>query len=134
VLIARLGELGADRDTKARLELARLIGSKDPRLLTPGDPSSPCIPAWASRTDIPIATFYRQSGNDIGKMLGSFGGRMDCIKAEQGNSAKGFGEFNRKLVAKGKSRDGLRTFDGLPSYDPRSTRYRPPGGGGGCVM
>lgn len=59
------------------------------------------------------------------------GGGVDA-----GDSAKGFAEFNRKLIARSKVQDGIHRFANLPSYDPRSTRYRPPGsgGGGGCVM
>lgn len=73
--VARLGPLGAERDTEARLSLATLIGSTDERLLKPADPGSVDIPAWVGNPKATIETCYELAKEDIGRMLGRYGGR-----------------------------------------------------------
>lgn len=72
---ARLGPLGAERDTAARLALATLIGSTDERLLAPASPDATDIPAWVGNPKATIETCYGLAREDIGRMLGRYGGR-----------------------------------------------------------
>ncbi len=73
--VARLGPLGAERDTEARLALAAMIGSTDERLLKPASPDATDIPAWVGNPKATIETCYELSKEDIGRMLGRYGGR-----------------------------------------------------------
>lgn len=74
--LARLGEMGAKRDEEARHALAARIGSTDARLVEPGDPLSPNIPAWVGNpSKSPIFDCYRDSDDHLGDMLGLYGGR-----------------------------------------------------------
>ena len=143
VYIARLGEEGARRDTAARLRLAREIGSSDPRLLVAGDPATPSIPAWASRLDLDISTLYKQTGGNLDKLFGLYGGRIDCGGTSAGDYADWITQCSQRVNAlnrnergtldgkRGNSEDeiGLIRGRGLPAYDPRSNRYGAKSGG-----
>lgn len=73
--LVRLGKAGAQRDEGARRALAARLGSDDPRLLAPGDPMSPDLPAWAYNPVLAsIDTCYRIA-KSVPRMLALYGGR-----------------------------------------------------------
>lgn len=89
--VARLGPLGAERDTEARLYLANLIGSTDERLLTPASPDAVDIPAWVGNPKATIETCYELAKEDIGRMLGRYGGRATENRAAVASGGGGCG-------------------------------------------
>ncbi len=72
--VARLGPLGAARDTAARLELAALAVLPDPRLTAPADPKSPNVPSWVTNPAAPIMV-CRNLSSDLGAMFTRYGGQ-----------------------------------------------------------
>jgi hypothetical protein len=76
-MVARLGRLGAARDEESRRRLAAKIGSVDPRLLAPADPTSTDVPCWATSPVATIETCYDLSRSRLGPMFGRYGGRPD---------------------------------------------------------
>jgi hypothetical protein len=133
--VARLGELGAQKDTEARATLAVIIGSSDPLLLTPSSPKSVDIPCWVSNPIAPIEECYKAAKGDIKRMMFLYGGRVNTQAGKfpgmTVEDLRALGDMNRKILqrgAGGQSTQGdLMRFDGLPSWDPRSRDYR--GGG-----
>lgn len=128
--IAKLGEVGAQRDNEARWTLARKIGSNDPRLLSAADPNSPSIPAWAARQDLDIYTLYLQRRGDISSLLSLYGGRMECVDDSDTTRAslyEAYAAANRRICGEPSARELIR-FDGLSSLDPRSRGYGSTGG------
>ena len=85
--LARLGELGAQRDNEARARLAALIKSNDPRLLAKADPMSPDIPSWVTNPLVSIETCYGKSKERIGPMLALYGGRASEATGRGGSKA-----------------------------------------------
>jgi hypothetical protein len=74
--LARLGLEGARIDERERRRLAEAIGSTDPRLLAPGDPMSPDIPAWVTNPKLAdIERCYAFAKQDLRRMLARYGGR-----------------------------------------------------------
>lgn len=78
--LARLGELGAQRDMAARLKLAEYLAGRglpaDPRLFAPADPLSPDIPAWVTNpAKADILRCYALSKENLSSMLALYGGR-----------------------------------------------------------
>jgi hypothetical protein len=141
VHISRLGEFGAERDTKARRELAGKLGSNDPRLLGQADPNSPSIPAWVANPLVTIDTCFSLAKNSIDVMFEEHGGRFAGSGGMAGSLWDGLAEANRAMIARSDaladrtaSGEGIITggFPGLQPGDPRGTfRGRGPGGSGG---
>lgn len=73
--LVRLGAEGARRDQDSRHRLAVALGSDDPRLLAPGDPLSPDLPAWVYNPTETIEKCHMFSKRDTSRMLGLYGGR-----------------------------------------------------------
>lgn len=73
--LVRLGTEGARRDQESRRRLAAVLGSDDPRLLAPGDPLSPDLPAWVYNPTETIEKCHLFSKGDTSRMLGLYGGR-----------------------------------------------------------
>lgn len=78
--VARLGELGAQRDAAERMRLAQYIAAKglpvDPRLIEAADLLSPDIPSWVTNpTKADILRCYALSNELLAPMLGLYGGR-----------------------------------------------------------
>lgn len=81
--LVRLGKEGARRDEQARWGLLRETNSDDPRLLAPGDPMSPDLPAWVfNPNDADIGKCFKFSKGDLSRMLGLYGGRAAEHAAE----------------------------------------------------
>lgn len=72
-----LGEEGARRDEVSRRRLAYSIGSTDARLLAPGNPASPDLPAWAFNPSESIEKCHAFSKGDVSRMLAKYGGRAE---------------------------------------------------------
>lgn len=130
--VARLGEEGARIDTEARARLAVAIGSRDPLLLTPADPTSTDVPCWVSNPVAPIEECYTLAECDIKRMVSLYGGRLNTFGGQAASMGledlRALGERNRKLNSGGE-RGQLMSFDGLPSWDPRSHGRGMPGSG-----
>ncbi len=73
--LVRLGREGARRDEEARRALAARLGSTDPRLLAPGDPMSPDLPAWAYNPLLASIDTCHRIAKSIPRMLALYGGR-----------------------------------------------------------
>ncbi len=131
--VARLGEDGAKIDTEARARLASIIHSTDALLTTPAKADSTDIPCWVSNPVAPIETCFALAGGDIKRMIFLYGGRVNPSvgRAQSMNieELQALGEANLKLVG-GRETPRLQTFDGLPSWDPRSRNFQGGGGGG----
>lgn len=74
--VARLGEIGARRDNEARARLAVSASITDERLSAPADPLSVDVPAWVTNPVTSIDRCYALSRNQLGTMLGQYGGRV----------------------------------------------------------
>lgn len=132
--LVRLGAEGARRDEDARRTLAVRIRSDDPRLLAPGDPLSPDLPAWAfNPNDADIAKCHAFSKGDISRMLAKYGGRAEENVARSKmtlEDAKFMATQNRELQHPLPSRrvvsaDGLFDYTGIPGAgDGGARRWR----------
>lgn len=129
--VAKLGAIGAARDETARRLLAGTIKSTDPRLLAPGNPLATSIATWAARPDLKILDLYRDEEKSLDRLFSAFGAQFQGSKSAVKNSAIGLADMARAINARVAGNvDGHKQFANLPSWDPRSTRYRPEGGGG----
>lgn len=132
--LVRLGAEGARRDEDARRTLAVRIRSEDPRLLAPGDPLSPDLPAWVyNPNDADIAKCHAFSKGDISRMLAKYGGRAEENVARSKmtlEDAKFMAAQNRELQQPLSSRrvvsaDGLFDYTGIPGAgDGEPRRWR----------
>ncbi len=96
--IVRNGEMGAQRDYDARMMLARMTGSTDPRLLAMADPMSPNIAAWVGNpSKASITSCYRDSDDNIGEMLALYGGQpLEHGKKQAADEDGEFGLFGEE--------------------------------------
>ena len=99
--VARLGVLGAARDTAARRALAALIKSADPRLLEASNPASRDVGAWVCNPSAPIDRCYALSKERLGMLLARYGGRpSEAPQADGTGQCVGLAERTRELNAK----------------------------------
>lgn len=127
--VARIGRDGSAKDYAERMRLAETLRSDD-TILTAGplDPECPDIPCWATNPITPIEEAYAKADGDLRTMFALFGGRLDLVGASGGSQLTDIAARMRELRGDQPSAAGLRTFPGLPGWDPRSDRYVAPTG------
>ncbi len=109
--LARLGPIGAERDTAARHRLSAQIKSNDPRLLAPADPMSPDIPSWVTNPLVTIEDCYMRSKDRLGPMLALYGGR-----ASEATGGKSGGAWTVEDWTA--HREAMRDLNPRPATDP----------------
>jgi len=132
--VAQYVELGGDKAGAQKIRAyAATVTADSPNICTwVANPSRTALSCYRDNEALPKLSRGKASLVDI-FLRENASVPLAGVAAEAGDSAAGFGEFNRRLVAKNKALDGVHRFDNLPAYDPRSTRYRAPGSGSGVM-
>ena len=119
--LARLGAMGSAKDYAERLSLASALRCHHPLLIAPPLPEE-CtdIPCWVTNPTTPIRTCYELTDGNIERMFALYGGRVGMSVGGVSQQLDGLSDANRRLMDHEPVQ--LKRFDGLPSWDPRSTR------------
>lgn len=131
--LTRLGVRGAAKDEVSRRRLAHSIGSTDSRLLAPGDPLSPDLPAWVfNPIEASIEKCYTFSKGDLSRMLAKYGGRAEenarLVATMTLEDAQYMARANVALQKpydpRHRSDDGLFDYTGIPGADDAAPARR----------
>jgi hypothetical protein len=135
--LARMTELGAQRDNAWRLKLASEAQCDNVLLTEPADPNAFSIPSWGARDDVDPIHYWNIVHKNVGALLAVYGARLESVDSGDTGmisllrrclteTLKANSRNSGSLTMDGKrqSRDsGLAKFPGLSAEDPRSYRH-----------